>query len=177
MKRILIVNQTLMVGGGEKLLYELVVFALSQGYKVDVLILDNFREEYYDQILTDLGASIHRIPSNWRKMKKTWYFLKWHIRLRYFLKNKYSSTIIINLDFSKKVLRLIRKPNSIHIWHISNLAQYRFNNNLLPYDKNILKNETYNLWLINKYQKEELEEQEGEIKCKIHDFKLFLNKK
>ncbi|MDR2121883.1 MAG: hypothetical protein LBP34_02045 [Flavobacteriaceae bacterium] len=170
-------NSTLMVGGGEKLLYELALFARSQGYGVDVLILNNFRKEYYDDILTDLGVGVYRISSHKHNILKHPSNFKWKMTLKYFLAKKYSSTIIVNLSFAKKVLDMIRKPNNIHIWHISNIAQYKHIDNRFPYDESILKDERLNLWLINKYQKEELEAQYGQLKCKIHEFKLFLNKK
>ena len=56
----LIVSNALIIGGAEKLIFEIVQFALANGVQPTVLILENYQREYYDEIYKKLGVKVIR---------------------------------------------------------------------------------------------------------------------
>lgn len=173
-KSILIVHHTLDLGGGEKLTVELAKFYLQHGFLVTIIIPNILYEEYYDNILKRLGVKVFRFRLiNRHKVSKFNFFdLLWNIRIKYQLKSKFNKIIFINIASATNYQKRFHHDKKI-FWHVGNLVQY--SNKQLPFDKAIFDNSNNVIVLINKYQKEEITKQFGNIKAKIFNIKLFEN--
>ncbi len=175
MHKILIINHCLRIGGGEKLIYELAMFAKKNSIQPYILIFDNYEKEYYDRLLKDLGAvvirtrltSIFKLRHPVKLMKA----LLWRLKLKYFV-SEFKTIHIINLAHTE-VIRGFIKHNDIYSWHIVNSIQYP--DYKLPYRSGVFNNEEDTVVFINEYQEKEIEDQYGTIKTKKIFFKLFLN--
>lgn len=174
MNRTLIVNSTLSIGGGEKLVYELALFAKENNIQPTVLILNNMKLEYYDEILKSIGVNVVRIPldriSKYRNPIKLAYFYWWRFLLRNPL-GIFNSVHIINLHNAQRFYDSIQHSRRF-FWHIANAAQYP--NRLYDYEPKIFNQPTDSIVYINDYEKEEIREQYGKIKAKEIMLKLFL---
>ena len=177
-KKILIINYFLFIGGGEKLLMELVEFCLKNNVQPDVLIPDNKEfgdnqsEEHYDKMLRDRGVKVYRVPVFFKKYNASFlHFCYWRLKLRY-SDVFYHSVHIINLNLSDRLYSIVKNKNR-YFWHIVNKMQ--FTNRRYPYSSRLLSKPNDNVVLINKYQSQELKEHFKTISSNIIHFKLFLN--
>ena len=175
MKKILIINTTLMIGGGEKLINELASFALKNDIEPTVLIPDSTGQEYYDSILKEKGVKIVRknisTIARMRNPVNMMRSLFWKLKLKYFL-NGYNTVHIINLHNAVKFYNSI-KHRRRYFWHIANAIQY--NNRLYDYNPLIFSHPSDTIVYINKEGKDEIQQQYGIINSKEIVFKLFLN--
>lgn len=166
-----------MLGGGEKLLIELVDFCLKNNIQPEVLITDNLKrgdndkQEYYDSFLKSKDVVVHRVPiflkpHSYRILK----YYYWRFKLRN--SDKYYDAVhVINLNLSERVYGLVKNKKRV-FWHIINKMQYPGG---YPYAQKLVGNPTDSIVTINKFQLPELHEYFKNIVCKIVDFKLFLN--
>lgn len=177
-KKVLIINYFLFLGGGEKLLIELVNFCLDNNIQPEILIPDNLKfgdnvnEEYYDGYLKTKGIKINRVPLFHRKYNFSLIkFLYW----RYKLKNAgwfYSSVHIINLNLAERLFDIIKIKRRF-FWHIINKMQWKDG---YPYKQQLVSNPEDTIITINKYQLPEMKEHFKDIRCRVVNFKLFLHK-
>ena len=177
-KKVLIVNYFLFLGGGEKLLIELVDFCLAHNIKPEILIPDNIRfgdnqkEEHYDKYLKSKEVKIYRVPVFFKKYNLSiLQFIYWRIKL----KNAglfYSSIHIINLNLADRMYEMINIRRRF-FWHIINKMQWE---NGYPYNQKLVSNSADTIITINKYQLPEMQEYFKNILCRIVSFKLFLHK-
>lgn len=178
MRKVLIVNNCLFIGGAEKLLFELAVFCRSQGLEPVVLILDNYEIEHYDKLLKELKIEVIRVRlSTLIHFRKPLYMIRsilWFIRLKYFAAKTYESIQVIGLHNVDKVYHVIRHPHR-SFWNVNNTIQ--FYNKIYPYQDFMLRNPDDTIVCINEYEIDELYNQYGRdvIKSEIKLFKLFLN--
>ncbi|MDX8568435.1 hypothetical protein OZ668_10580 [Elizabethkingia sp. HX XZB] len=170
-KKILLVHHTLGLGGGEKLVYELAKSFIRERCYVEILILGDEKPEYYDKLLEELSVNIIRINYKGNKTILSWKFLKQCIKIK--LLRRYDSYVIVNIHNAFRMIKILGSNAKINVWHVGNAIQYK--DRKLGYPSFFFKMPTVRLWLINKYQKIELEQEYGEIKNEIVYFKLFIN--
>ena len=174
MAKILIINNCLIIGGAEKLVFELVNFALENNIQPTVLIPDSYATEYYDPLLKAMNVRVvrtrlgkfHRL----RNPKNLYKALSWKLKLRYFAK-EFDAIHVVNLGTAERVSPLI-KHSRRYFWHIGNSIQ--FDGNILPFNGKLFENPLDTIVFINKYQRMELEHQYKDIRCKKIEFKLFI---
>ncbi|MGF7074050.1 hypothetical protein [Mucilaginibacter sp. R-33] len=177
MNKVLIVGNKLSIGGAEKLLVELAVFAKKNNMQPIVLILDNYDYEYYDEILKNKDIEVvHtriRHIKHLRAPRKMIRSVWWVIKLKYFAQKYFKSVHTIGLYNVEKVYDTIIHPNRF-FWNVNNSIQY-FNMEY-TYSQGIFSNSSDTIVNINKYQETELYQQYGEaIKAKMVLSKLFTN--
>jgi len=177
MPKILIISNNLFIGGAEKLIFELVTFALQNDLEPTVLILDSYHQEYYDDVFSAMHVKVVRTRLKGirhfrapRKMLKSFY---WLFRLKFFAAGLYDSIHVIGLYNADKVAGVVFHKNR-YFWHVNNAIQ--FPNREYPYQQAIFNNPDDTVVCINAYQPDELNSQfgEGNIRSKIKLFKLFL---
>ena len=177
MRNILIVSNFLTIGGGEKLIYELCLFAKENNINVTVLILDNYNIEYYDPILTKMNVKIVRTRiKNIKHLRAPVKMIKsayWVILLKYFANKTFSSVHIIGLYNLDKVYDKINHNHRL-FWNINNAEQ--FSEGIYPISGEYLRNSNDKVVCINKYQVEEIYTQyeRGNVETELLQFKLFL---
>lgn len=174
-KRLLIVNYCLSLGGAEKLVYEISKFALRNNIKPHVLIPNGLGDEYYDSVFKSKGIVVIRTEiDGFKKLLKRGAFkaLFWNIFLRYFSKYYFSKVHFMSLLMAHRYFNVISHKQKV-LWHIMNQVQYP--NGRFFYNKNIFLNKEDILVYINKYQSQELRNQDYKITCKEVEFKLFLD--
>ncbi|MBD1394699.1 glycosyltransferase family protein [Mucilaginibacter glaciei] len=177
MKRVLIISNKLTIGGAEKLLVELAVFAQKNNIQPTVLILDNYQHQYYDSILQGKGIKVvHtriRPIKHFRAPLKMMHSAWWAIKLKYFAQKYYDSVHTIGLYNVEKVFDTITHRHR-YFWNVNNSIQY-FNMEY-SYQQEIFGNGEDTIVSINKYQHGELYQQYGDaIKAKIVLSKLFID--
>lgn len=177
MSRVLIVGNKLSIGGAEKLLVELVLFAQKNNIRPTVLILDNYQYQHYDAILQDKGIEVvhTRIKQikHFRAPLKMIHSAWWAIKLKYFAHKYYDSVHTIGLYNVEKVFNTIVHKHR-YFWNVNNSIQY-FNMEY-SYQKEFFGNSDDTVVNINKYQQGELYQQYGNaIKTKMVLSKLFVN--
>lgn len=178
MPKVLIISNQLVMGGAEKLVFEMVSFALQHHLEPTVLILDNYNEEHYDAVFRDMHVKVVRTRlkgiRHFRAPRKMIYSFYWLIRLKFFAEHLYNSIHVIGLYNVDKVAGLIFHK-SRHFWHVNNAIQ--FPNRTYPYHQAIFSNPDDTIVCINNYQLEELNKQfgKGNIRSKIKLFKLFIS--
>ena len=165
-----------MMGGGERLLIELVDFCLQNNITVEVLIPDNkiggdnFKEEYYDSYLKERNVKVYRVPVFHKEGKHILSLLYWRLRLK-FSGLFYSSVHIVNLNLSDRLYEIIQNKRR-YFWHIGNRMQ--FENGRYPYRQKLASNPADTIVTINKYQLPEMTAYFQNIAAKVISFKLFL---
>ncbi|GEO03225.1 hypothetical protein AAE02nite_08890 [Adhaeribacter aerolatus] len=177
-RKVLIINYFLFIGGGEKLLIELVKFCLENGIQPEVLIPeriiagDNKKEEFYDNFLKKRGVKVHRVPVFFKAYNfdifKYWY---WQFKLNNSDKF-YDSVHVLNLNLCDSIYEKLKNKNR-YFWHIVNRVQ--FEGKKYPYRQRLVSNPNDNIIVINKYQVKEMQEYFYRISSKVLNFKLFLN--
>jgi len=176
MKKILIANFCLEIGGGEKLVFELVQFALENNMKPTVFIIDNYRKEYYDSVYKKMHVRVIRTRlDHIFSLKDPFKFLRalyWKIKLIYFASATYNSVQVVNLFTADKIREHIRHKKRF-FWHIGNAIQYP--DRRYTYSKEVFSNPDDSIVYINRYQQQEIEAQYGQIGARQVGFKLFLN--
>jgi hypothetical protein len=177
MRKILIISNNLFIGGAEKLIFELVSFALKNNIKPTVLILDNYNREHYDSVFEDLNVKVVRTRlqniKHFRSPAKMFRSVCWLIRLKFFADNLYNSIHVIGLYNVDKVIDLLVHRHRF-FWNVNNAIQ--FPDRTYPYSDHIFARENDTIVCINNYQVDEISEQYGKtaIKSKISLFKLFI---
>jgi len=175
MPKILLINHCLRIGGAEKLLYELAIFAKKNNIKPYILIFDNYEKEYYDPLLEEVGAVIIRTRlTSIFKLRHPVRLLKailWRLRLKYFA-SEFKTIQFMNLAHTEKIRGFINHKE-IFSWHVVNSIQYP--DYSLPYAPELFTNDHDKVIYINEYQSAEIENQYGKIKLQKLNFKLFLN--
>ena len=177
MNRVLIVSNTLIIGGAEKLLFELATFAKENKIEPTILILDNYQKEHYDDVLNKIDVKVVRTRINnikhFRSPVKMLKSIFWTIKLFLFAERLYDSVHVIGLYNVDKVLTQI-KHRQRYFWNVNNAIQ--FLNEEYPYSEDIFKNENDTIMCINNYQLDETYGQYGisNIKSKMVLFKLFI---
>lgn len=175
MSKMLIVNNCLFLGGAERLVYELAIFALKNDVKPYVLIIDNYSQEHYDTVLKGINVPVIRtrldMISKLRHPKRIFKAFIWKLRLNFF-SSEFDSIHILNLVNADKVKKIIRHKKRYY-WHITNAIQYP--NSKMPFTYELFSNEEDSIIFINEYQIKEIEMQYGNINCKKINFKLFIN--
>lgn len=175
MRKILIVNGSLVLGGAEKLIHELAVFAQQNNIDPTILILDNYNKEYYDPIFKQKKIRVIRtrlsIIKNFRAPLNMLRSLYWSLKLKFFANNVYESVHVIGLY---NIYRIKNAFNHNHrfYWHVTNAAQGAYN-----FPHTYFDNPNDTLVCINQYQLNELRNHYGDavFKCKRVLFRLFLN--
>jgi len=175
MANVLIIHQCLVMGGAEKLVYELGKFALENNIKPTVLVTGGYSEEYYDGIFRKMNVPVIRTRLNnismLRHPKKIVKAIFWRLRLKYF-SSKFDSVHVVGLYTADGVKNLINHKKK-YFWHVVNSIQYP--DRKLPFSSELFKGKDYTIIFINEYQPQEIEEQYGEIGNKTINFKLFIN--
>jgi hypothetical protein len=175
MRKILIVNGHLVMGGAEKLVYELAVFARKNNIAPTVLIVDNYVKEYYDPIFKQKKIKVVRTRlstiRNFRAPLKMLRSMYWSFRLKYFADSVYDSVHVIGLHNIYRAKDFINHSNRFY-WHVTNAAQGTYN-----YPESYFDNPNDTVVCINQYQENELDSHYGNdvFKCKRALFPLFLN--
>lgn len=176
MPKVLIVNFCLSVGGGEKLVYELVNFALKNGKQPVILVPNNFNKEYYDPIFKNMGVKVIRTRlaeiTSLRHPVNILKAIYWRLRFQYFSKKEFSSVHVVNLSTAEMVHDII-PHNNRYYWHIGNVMQYVEGE--IPYERRMFSNPDDTLVMINRYQEIEFNQRYGDLPCKRIHFKLFLS--
>lgn len=177
MREILIVSNLLGIGGAEKLLVELALFAQKNNIKPTVLILNNYDYQHYDAVLAQKGIEVVRTRirhiKHFRAPLKMIRSVWWAFKLKYLAQKYYSSIHVIGLYNVDKVHDTIIHSNRF-FWNVNNSIQY-FNQEH-TYQHEIFGNSDDTIVNINKYQEGELYQQYGEtIKTKMVLSKLFIN--
>jgi len=170
--KILLFNHTLSIGGGEKHTVGLAKLFIEQGFDVDVMISTGIEEEFYDNELLKIGAKVIRINYLGRRSFLNPNFLKLFFKFR-LMPNPYSAYVVVNVINYYTFSKLIGSSAKVNIWHIGNAVQYLDGKIGVP--KTWFQRKNIKLWLINKYQKTELEQEFGELHCEIHYSKLFMD--
>jgi hypothetical protein len=178
MNSILIISNKLLIGGAEKLLVELALFAKKNGIKPTVLILDGYTPEHYDAVLKEQNIKVVRTRINnirhlrapFKMILSAW----WAIKLKYFARALYNSVHVIGLYNVDKVLDTVVHHHRF-FWNVNNSIQ--FTDLQYPYHQAAFANADDTIVNINEYQATELYGQYGEeaIKTKMVRAKLFLN--
>ncbi|MFV0183322.1 hypothetical protein OBK25_01110 [Empedobacter falsenii] len=173
-KKLMIVHHTLDLGGGEKLTVELAKFYKLEGYDVSIIIPNNLKNEYYDNIVNKIGVKVIRFKLISRKhlFKNKLFDVYWNVKIKYILKYFYHKVIFVNLSSCASYHKRFHHKRKI-FWHVGNSVQYK--KNILPFDREIFDNPNNTIVLINNYQKEEILKQYGRVKSKIVELKLFEN--
>jgi hypothetical protein len=175
MRKILIVNGHLVMGGAEKLVYELAVFARKNNIAPTVLIVDNYVKEYYDPIFKQKKIKVVRTRlstiRNFRAPLKMLRSMYWSFRLKYFADSVYDSVHVIGLHNIYRAKDFINHSNRFY-WHVTNAAQGSYN-----YPESYFDTPSDTVVCINQYQESELDSHYGNdvFKCKRALFPLFLN--
>lgn len=174
-QKILIINNTLDLGGGEKLLVELCKFAIKNNIEPEVLIVNNLNEEFYDRILGNMNVKVFR--KNLITRKKLFLsifdrFFFYNVKLRYLLNKNYAKVHFLNLATNSHASQFFNHKKKF-FWHIGNNVQYP--KQITPCLQSVLYDEDNTIVCINDYQVNELIEQFGNVDCKIVRFDLFLN--
>ena len=178
MKKFLIINDKLSIGGAEKLVFELIQFSKQNNIEAKIVIIDNYNTEHYDALFIKMHVEIARVRlksiKHFRKPIKMLTSLLWLIKLKYLSNFLYSSIHIIGLYNAEKVIGLIKHKHRF-FWNVNNAAQ--FENQIYPVNDSIFHDTADTIININKYQKKELIAQYGNqsIKAKMIDFKLFIS--
>ncbi|WP_413666214.1 hypothetical protein ACEN9X_16710 [Mucilaginibacter sp. Mucisp86] len=175
MRKILIVNGQLVLGGAEKLTYELATFAQKNNIEPTILILENYQKEYYDDIFKQKKIKVVRTRltgiKNFRSPLRMCRSLYWSFKLKFFAGAIYESIHVIGLY---NIYRA--KDTIIHnhrfFWHITNAIQGAYN-----FPESYFDNANDTIVYINPYQEAEFSNYEKSVpvKCKKILFKLFLN--
>lgn len=176
MNKVLIVTNLLRIGGAEKLLYEVVGFAMANNLEPIILILDNYDREYYDPIYEQMNIKVVRtrisLIRNFRSPLKMLQSIIWMIRLKYFAARLYKSVHVIGMYNVDRIFSRLIHPNRF-FWNVNNAIQ--FLERQYPYAPEFFGNPNDTIVCINKYQPEEMQSQYGAaIKAKITLFKLFI---
>lgn len=175
MRKILIVNGQLVLGGAEKLVYELVSFAQKNNIEPTVLILENYQKEYYDDIFSQKNVKVVRTRltgiKNLRSPLRMCRSLFWSFKLKFLANSIYDSVHVIGLyNIYRAKDTIIHKHR--FFWHITNAIQGAYN-----FPASYFDNANDTIVYINQYQEAEFSNYEKDIpvKCKKVLFKLFLN--
>lgn len=180
--KILIVNHCLILGGGEKLVFEICMFAQKNNIKPIVVIANNLNKEYYDDVFQQNKIQVIRIilgiKQALRNLLKHPTFknlkcLYWNVIFRFFLPYYFQSVHLNNLRFIERYYYHKFLHKNRFFWHVENNCQ--FENQKYPCSEKLFQNPNDTLIYINKYQKDEIHKQFGNIKCKEILFKLFIN--
>jgi hypothetical protein len=177
MPKILIVSNFLIMGGAEKLIFELASFAMANNIEPTVLILDNYNLEYYDGILEKTGVRVVRTRirniKHFRAPLKMIRSLIWKLKLRYYADKYYESVHVMGLYNIEKVFRDLVHPHR-YFWNLNNAVQ--FNDEIYPVSADYFKNPQDKVVCINKYQQDEMHKQYGvgNIRSELLLFNLFM---
>lgn len=174
MSEILFVHHTLQLGGGEKLIKELVDFSIKNSIRPTVVIPDKLEEEYYDSYLKSVGVKVVRFKVYKKSELISCLFSKhayWNFYARYALQRKFKTVHFVNLGIGSQYYYVFRHARR-KFWHVGNAIQY--DNRRLPFYNKIFQNASNEIICINKFQIKEIIQQ-FKPKCKITTFKLFLN--
>jgi hypothetical protein len=177
MRRTLIVSNNLIIGGAEKLIFELVTFCLNNHIQPTVLIANNYNVEDYDDIFKKMNIKVVRTTMQGiKRLRNPMNFFKallWKLKLKYFADKIYSSVHVIGLYNVSKTINAIKHPNRFY-WHVTNTIQYF--NEVYPFHVSIFRSHLDTLICINSYQVDELNRQYGieNIRCQVRLFKLFI---
>jgi hypothetical protein len=176
---VLFINYFLFLGGGEKLMIEIIDFCLQNNIEPEVLVTDrahfgdNKKEEYYDGYLQKKKVKIHRVPVFFKAYRRQLLtFLYWRFKLK-FSSLFYDSVHIVNLNLADRIYDIAQNKKRV-FWHIVNKMQ--FEGGQYNYSQRLLSQSDDTVVTINKYQRKELEEYFTSIRSKIIPFKLFLNR-
>jgi hypothetical protein len=175
MSKILIVNGGLVIGGAEKLVHELAVFAQKKGIEPTVLILENHNKEYYDSIFKQKKIKVIRTRltgiKNFRSPLNMCRSLYWSLKLKFLANSIYDSVHIIGLYNIYRAKDTIIH-NHRYFWHTTNAIQGAYN-----FPESYFDNANDTIVYINPYQEAEFSnyEKNTPVKCKKVLFKLFLN--
>ncbi|MGY4537062.1 hypothetical protein ACVW0P_001476 [Mucilaginibacter sp. UYNi724] len=177
MDKILIVSNKLAIGGAERLLMELAIFAQKNSIRPTVLILDNYDIEYYDEVLKNLGIKVVRTRIGaYRHLRAPVKMLRsvyWAIKLKYFAQKYFTSIHTIGLYNVDKVFDTILHPQRF-FWNVNNAVQYP--NREYSYQQELFGDSNDTIVCINNYQEGELRSQYGDaLKTKLVLSKLFIN--
>lgn len=174
MSKVLIINPVLVMGGGEKLMYELLSFYRSKGHSVEVLITDINNKEYYDAVFEKENVKYAKAPiDKLSQLRHPFHIAKvllWRARLK-FANRLYAAVHLINLANSARLIGIVNSSRR-YFWHIENEIQ--FPGRVYPFPPELFQNSEDTLVLLNRYQLKELQRQYQHISCKIKMFKLFL---
>ena len=177
MDKILIISNRLSIGGAEKLLYELIRFAQANKIEPEVLILDNYATEYYDDILKQMNVKVTRSRikniTHFRAPVKMLRSVIWSLKLKFFADKFYNSIHTLGLYNADKVLDTVVHKKRF-FWHVNNSVQ--FVDGGYPYQREVFGDEKNTIVCINSYQITEIQQQYGTdyIKAKLSLFKLFI---
>ena len=175
MRKILIVNGGLVIGGAEKLVHELAVFAQQNKIVPTILILDNYNQEYYDLIFKQKKIRVVRtrlgVIKNFRAPLKMLRSIYWKLKLKFLANSIYESVHVIGLYNIYRVKDTVDHDHRFY-WHVTNAAQGTYN-----FPETYFDNPDDTLICINQYQLNELDTHYGNavFKCKRGLFPLFLN--
>ncbi|WP_462267050.1 glycosyltransferase family protein [Mucilaginibacter sp.] len=177
MRKILIVNSSLALGGAEKLIYELAIFSKKNDIKPTILILDSYQAEYYDEVFKQKKIKVVRTRlqniKHLRAPLKMFRSIYWSIILKYFANNIFNSIHIIGLYNVYKIKKVVTHRHRF-FWHVTNAIQNP--NYSYAFDTNYFNNEQDTVVCINAYQVRELKQQYGDsLLSKITLFRLFFN--
>ena len=178
MNKILIVNSSLTMGGAEKLVYELAIFAQKENISATVLILDNYQREYYDDLFKQKNINVirtrlHKIK-HFRAPFKMARSIYWSIKLKFFANKIYDSVHLMGLYNIYKIKDTINHRHRF-FWHTTNAIQEK--NGSYNFHESYFDNERDTIVCINSYQIDELKQHydESKLNCKIRLFRLFIN--
>jgi hypothetical protein len=177
MRRTLIINSSLALGGAEKLIHELAVFSVKNGIEPVIMILDSYLPEYYDEVFKQKKIKVVRTRlqhiKHLREPIKMLKSIYWLIILKYFANRLFDSIHLIGLYNIYKIKGIANHQHRF-FWHVTNAIQtpgYRFD-----FPESYFDNRQDTVVCINPYQIEELKEQYGKtILSKITLFRLFIN--
>jgi hypothetical protein len=176
--KILIISNRLTIGGAEKLLYELVQFAKGNQIEPQILILDNYNNEYYDDIFKGMGVPVIRTRisaiTHFRAPGKMLRSIIWSLKLKYFADRSYDAIHVMGMYNVDRILHSVVHKKRF-FWHVNNTTQF-FDENY-PYQAEIFGNANDTVVCINSYQIDEINRQYGDmVKSKLSLFKLFITK-
>jgi len=177
MRRILLINGSLALGGAEKLIYETAVFARKNGIRPTVLILDDYQLQYYDAVFKKEKIKVVRTRlqniKHFRAPLKMFRSVYWFILLKYFADKVYDSLHVFGLYNIYKINKVACHRHRL-FWHVTNAIQspnYHYN-----FPESYFDNEQDTIVCINPYQVAELKKQYGKnLLSKIILFRLFIN--
>ncbi|MBK0378207.1 glycosyltransferase family protein [Mucilaginibacter segetis] len=175
--RILIVSNLLTIGGAEKLIYELVVFARQNNIEPTILILDNYKVEYYDKIYKEIKVNVVRTRlHNIKHLRAPFKMLRsiyWVLLLKFFTNNFYESVHLMGL-YNLYQIKALLKHKHRFFWHVTNAIQCT--NGTYDFPSSYFDDERDTIVCINRYQINELIAHYGHaLKCNLRLFKLFIN--
>jgi hypothetical protein len=177
MRKTLIINSSLALGGAEKLIHELATFSEKNNIKPVILILDSYQPEHYDEVFKQKKIKVVRTRlQNIKHLREPIKMLKsiyWLIILKYFANTFFESIHLIGLYNTYKVKNIAAHRHRF-FWHVTNAIQnpgYQFD-----FPESYFDNEQDTIVCINQYQVAELREQYGKVLLsKITLFRLFIN--